>query len=266
MAPPRAPRAMTVTAEIRDGVALLVYARPERRNSFDVEAIEAVRAAVAAAVASDEARAIVLAADGPAFCTGADVKYLAAAPERAPATIRALATSLHASIDLLHRGPKPVVTAVQGDAAGGGFGLALAGDVRFASSEARFRPAYFRLGLTPDGGLTYFLTRYAGLAEAQRILLLDATLGAEEAREIGLVHRVVAPGALRSEALATARALAAWSPASLAGTKRLLGHAWDRASTAQMAQELEAIAEAGGTARFREGLRAFLEKRTARFS
>lgn len=256
---------MAVHRTVHDGVATLTFSRPERHNSFDVEAAADLDAAVRLAVEDGEVRAIVLTGAGDAFCVGADVKAMAADPARAPASIRDMASRLHDAIDHLHRGPKPVVTAVNGDAAGGGFGLALAGDLRLASERARFRPAYFRIGLTPDGGLTYFLTRYAGLAQAQRILLLDETLDAEAARRLGLVHAVVPPDKLVEEAEKIARVLAAWSTTSVAGTKKLLGHAWDRASAAQMEKELEEIVLAGSSEGFREGLRAFVEKRSARF-
>lgn len=246
-------------------VATIALSWGTSKGSFDVEAAEALREVVLRTMDDGSVRAIVLVGEGDTFCTGADVRTFASDPTAAAATIRALATRLHETIRMLHFGPKPVVTAVNGAAAGGGFGLALSGDVRIAATSARFRPAYFRIGLTPDGGLTHFLSRYAGAAAAQRIVLLDETLGAEEARALGLVHRVVPDASLRAEAQAIAAQLASWSPAGIEGAKALLARAGSRGAQEQMDDELSRIVEAGRTAGAREGFAAFLEKRAPRF-
>jgi 2-(1,2-epoxy-1,2-dihydrophenyl)acetyl-CoA isomerase len=154
---------------------------------------------------------------------------------------------------------------VNGAAAGGGFGLALACDLRIASTAAKFRPSYFKIGVVPDGGITYLLPRVVGEARAAEILLEDQMVGAEEAQRIGLVHVVVEPEALTKVAGGHAARFAAGPPFALASAKRLLYASSGRDLESQLENERRLNYESAGTDDFAEGIAAFHAKREPAF-
>jgi 2-(1,2-epoxy-1,2-dihydrophenyl)acetyl-CoA isomerase len=222
----------------------------------------AVRAATATLRALDpEVRAVLLAGDGPHFCTGADVRALGPATEQ----VRGLADDLHELVRALTEAPVPVVAAVPGWAAGAGMSLVLAADVAVAGTSTRLRPAYPAIGLSPDGGLTWTLPRAVGAARARHILLADRVLSAVEAHDLGLVATVVADDAVASEAERLAEGLANAAVGALGLTKRLLREGADRSLAEQLDAEAAAIAEAAAGAEGREGVAAFVERRPPRF-
>jgi 2-(1,2-epoxy-1,2-dihydrophenyl)acetyl-CoA isomerase len=222
----------------------------------------AVREAIATLRAcGPEVRAVLLAGDGPHFCTGADVWALGPATEQ----VRGLADDLHELVRALTEAPVPVVAAVPGWAAGAGMSLVLAADVAVAGTSTRLRPAYPAIGLSPDGGLTWTLPRAVGAARARHILLTDRVLSAGEALDLGLVAAVVADDAVASEAERLAERLAGAAVGALGLTKRLLREGADRSLAEQLDAEAAAIAEAAAGAEGREGVAAFLERRPPRF-
>lgn len=246
-------------------VAVVTLDRPDVYNAFTLAMIREMRARLEELTRDEAVGAIVLTGAGKAFCSGGDVAEMFDNLHRAEEHFLDLTADHHAVVTLLVAGPKPVVCALNGVAAGGGFGLALCGDIRIASTSARFKPAYFKLGVAPDGGSTWLLPRLVGFTRAQRILLDDRMMTAEEAREMGLVHEVVPAGELMPCALAEAARLASGPSFALAAMKRLMAETTSHDLAKQLALERRLNSQSGGTAEFREGARAFKEKREPRF-
>lgn len=250
----------------RDGaVAVVTLSRPDVYNAFTLSMIRELRARLDELLHDETVGALVLTGAGKAFCSGGDVQEMLANVQRAEQHFLDLTADHHAVVTQLVAGPKPVVCALNGVAAGGGFGLALCGDIRIASGAARFKPAYFKLGVAPDGGSTFLLPRLVGFTRAQEILFHDRMMGAEEALALGLVHEVVAPEMLMERAMNEARALAAGPAFALAAAKRLMAATSSSDLATQLALERRLNSQSGGTAEFREGAAAFREKRRPNF-
>lgn len=250
---------------IDGGVATLRLNRPAVGNALDVPL---ARALMEAAIRADEdaaVRCVVLTGTGRFFCAGGDVGAFAAAGEAAPALIKEITGYLHSAIARLARMGKPLVTAVNGPAAGAGFSLAALGDIALAAASAHFTLAYTGIGLTPDGGSTWLLPRLVGLRRAQELVLTNRRLGAADAAALGLVTRVVADDALAAEVAATAATLAAGATQALGQARRLLLASLQTGLETQMEEESRSIADAMRSAHGREGVRAFLEKRKPDF-
>ena len=250
----------------RDGpVAVVTLDRPDVYNAFTLAMVRELRARLDELTADASVGAIVLTGAGKAFCSGGDVAEMFDNLHRAEQHFLDLTADHHAVVTLLVAGPKPVVCALNGVAAGGGFGLALCGDIRLASTAARFKPAYFKLGVAPDGGSTWLLPRLVGFTRAQRILLDDRMMSAEEACELGLVHEVVPPDRLHERAMAEAKRLASGPSFALAAMKRLMADTTSNDLAKQLALERRLNSQSGGTPEFREGAKAFKEKREPQF-
>jgi 2-(1,2-epoxy-1,2-dihydrophenyl)acetyl-CoA isomerase len=230
--------------------------------SLDFAAVQEVAAAVRAPDAG--VGAVLLAGEGPNFCTGGDVKAFATADD-VGATVRSLAGVLHDMVRALAEAPVPVVAAVHGWAAGAGMSVVLAADLAVAGTSTRLRPAYPAIGLTPDGGLTWTLPRVVGAARARHILLTDRILSADEALDLGLVAMVVPDDAVADEAQRLAERLADGPVAALGRAKRLLRESPDRDLGAQLDAEAAAIAESAAGDEGREGVAAFQGRRAPRF-
>ncbi|MHB8586888.1 MAG: enoyl-CoA hydratase/isomerase family protein [Thermoplasmatota archaeon] len=248
---------MATEVDFEGNVAVVRFVRAERNNAFDLGALRELHRTIRSACDREDVRVVVLTGSGRAFCAGADLRDLGEDASQAPHKVADLTREFHSLIDLLHAGPKVTVAAVNGAAAGGGLGLALACDYRIGSPAARMRPAYLRIGLAPDGGATHFLVHYAGLAAAQRILLRNEELDAAGALRLGLLHEIVDD--LDSRAKAVAGEFASRSGPALAATKRLLAQAPDRPVAQQLAAEREAIINTSATQEFRTGLESFLK-------
>lgn len=245
-------------------MALLTLDKPAAFNAFDPPMATALLARVREAAKNPEVGAVVLTGAGKAFCAGGDARAMAKA-ERPEQVFLALTGKFHPAIHLLATMEKPAIAAVNGVAAGGGFPLALACDLRVASTAARFKAAYLTLGVVPDGGSTWFLPRLVGPATARRLLLLDEPVDAERALALGLVDKVVPPEALLDEAVGLAQRLAEGPRFAIARTKRLLAQSGAASLQEQLAAERRYNAQSAATPDLREGLRAFEEKRPPRF-
>jgi 2-(1,2-epoxy-1,2-dihydrophenyl)acetyl-CoA isomerase len=250
----------------RDGnVAVLTLNIPARLNPVTRDLMSALRDQLASLAEDDTVRAIVLTGAGRAFCSGADLSNIAGPEDnrslgqRAFETMESLSNRL---IEDLRSLPVPVVTAVNGPAAGGGVGLALAADVVLAARSAYFYlPFMPRLGLVPDLGATWFLEHFVGRARATALALLGDRLSAEEAAQWGLIWRCVDDASLREEALAIAHRLARLP----AHATREIRTAFQAASTNSFKDQLHYEAQRQGvlfdTPELKEGVKAFQQKR-----
>jgi len=257
----------TLDYDLSDGVAWITFNRPERFNALD-PAMARELCAVANRCSSDRAvRAVVLTGTGEqAFCAGGDVSVFAARLDGIELLVKEMTTYLHAAVSRFARMRAPLIAAVNGVAAGAGFSLVTCCDLALAAEGATFTSAYTRIGLTPDGSSTHFLSRLVGTRRAMELYLTNRVLSAAEALDWGLVNRVVPAGDLAAEARALAERLAAGPTAAHGGVKALLQSAASASLETQMELEALSIAAAGASADGQEGICAFIEKRPARFT
>jgi 2-(1,2-epoxy-1,2-dihydrophenyl)acetyl-CoA isomerase len=251
---------------MRDGVARIQLDRPDRGNVLNVEMKDGLAAALGRIERDRSVRAVVLAAKGKTFCAGGDITAMKASGEKLPAWMGEIAGALGKIVLALSRLPVPVVSAVQGPVAGGGIGLALAADVVLAGESMRLRGGYTAIGLTPDLGASWFLARRVGPARAKEIFFTNRVLTAKDCLEWGIVSAVHPDVLLGAEAEALARSLAAGATGALARAKRLVDGAADRTLEEHLAHEVEGMVESAGTKDAAEGLEAFLDKRTPKFT
>ncbi len=254
-----------VVTERRGGVAVIRMNRPERMNAYNEEMGAALLPEVAAAASDPSVRCIVLTGAGKAFSAGGDVESFAAFQSEGRTKFLGLAIGLHALIATLRRAPKPVVAAVNGVAAGAGFSMALACDVAVAASSARFTLGYQNIGLSPDGGMTFFLARAIGVQRAMEMTLFSRVLSAERAAGWGLVQEIFPDGEFAAGVDALADRLAAGPTLAYARAKELYNRALSNPLETQLEEERQGIARSATTHDFREGVRAFLDKRPARY-
>jgi enoyl-CoA hydratase/carnithine racemase len=254
----------TVLYEVREGVALVTLNRPQRLNAFVTEMQERLFDLLETAANDSEVRAMVVTGAGRGFCAGQDIDTLDEISTGQAALASAIAQRPQTFPMTV---PKPIIAAINGACAGLGFVAALMSDVRFAAAGAKFTTAFVRRGLVAEYGISWLLPRIVGLSRAMDLLLSGRIILAEEAFQMGLVDRVVAPERLLDEALDYARDLAAnCSPASMATIKAQvysdaqvdLATAVDRAETeVKRSFELPDVAE---------GVQSFVEQRPPRFA
>jgi 2-(1,2-epoxy-1,2-dihydrophenyl)acetyl-CoA isomerase len=252
--------------ETADGIARLTLNRPERLNSFNTEMHDELRAALAS-LKDQPARVLVITGAGRGFCAGQDLNERAVAPGGAPPDLAASIEKNYKPLVLALRSlPMPVIAAVNGVAAGAGANIALACDLVVAARSASFVQAFSKLGLVPDSGGTWFLPRLIGTARAMGLALLGEKLPAEQAASWGLIWRCVEDGELAAVVDELARALATAPTRGLARTKQAIYEGWGRSLPQQLDVERDYQGELGGSADYAEGVAAFAEKRTPRFT
>jgi 2-(1,2-epoxy-1,2-dihydrophenyl)acetyl-CoA isomerase len=251
--------------DVSGPVARLTLDRPSSGNALDLATAEAFLETVIACDENEAIRCVVLTGAGRIFCAGGDVGAFASAGEALPAYLKRLTSAVHSAITRLAHMNKPLVTAVNGTAAGVGFSLAILGDIVIAAKSASFTLAYTRIGLTPDGGSTWLLPRLVGLRRAQEIAITNKRIAADEAVQMGLVTRVVADEDLEGEVERTAAELASAATQAIGATRNLLMAATVSEFEAQLERESRSIAAAARTSHGREGIAAFLAKRPPKF-
>ena len=254
-----------VRLDLDDGVAVITLVDPGGVNTLDPARVARLRELVGEADAAPGIGAILLRAEGQAFCAGADLGWLASGPERVSDDILGLADDVVALVGTLTTTPRITVAAVHGAVAGGGLGLALACDVVVAAADTTFAVAYNRIGACPDLGVSAFLRRDLGYRRALELCLLRDQLTAAEAVALGLVTRIVAPAALDTAARALAQRIASGPRAANAATKRLLRASPPADLATHLVDELRSVASLSLTPGWAEGTRAFIERRNPAF-
>jgi 2-(1,2-epoxy-1,2-dihydrophenyl)acetyl-CoA isomerase len=242
-------------------VATIRLDRAEAGNAIDLPMAQALLRAAEACANDDAIRCVTLTGTGRMFCVGGDIASFADAGDNLPALLEALTTPLHAAISRLMRMDKPLLTIINGPAAGAGIGLAIMGDFVIAARSAHFTMAHTAIGLSPDAAVSWLLPRLIGLRRAQDLCLNNRRVSAEEAAAIGLITRVVDDGQLEEAASQKAAELASAATSALAATRKLLLASADNNLEAQMDLEGRTIAAQAGSADGSEGIAAFIQKR-----
>ena len=257
-----APEYETLLHQADAGVVTITLNRPEALNALNAVMRRELLAAIKAAARDAEVRAIVITGAGRGFCAGADLRGGSGEREFR----RVLTDEYNPLIEAIRGVPKPVVASVNGVAAGAGVSLAFAADLVIAAADARFVPAFNRIALVPDSGLTRTLVRALGRHRALEILLGERELKPDDARDAGLVATVVPGDALISETRALATRLASGPTGAIGLTKRLINAAEDETLAESLAVEAALQEVAGRGADHAEGVAAFAEKREPDFS
>ena len=251
-----------VVLDVSDDIATVTLNRPDRLNALALDTVDALVDALTEAAASP-ARVVVLAGSGRCFCAGADQAEMVPREAREwESIVRRYLDPIRAIVGM----GKPVLAALHGDAVGGGFGLALASDIRIAAESARLGAPFTRIGLAGcDMAVGWFLPRYVGLGSATELMLTGRLLTAEEALELGLVHRVVPAEQFSQEVADWASRLAAGPPIAQLWTKRAIHRSLNADMDAEFEFEIFAQVQCLQTADHQEGVRAFRERRDPEF-
>ncbi|MGE0596190.1 MAG: enoyl-CoA hydratase/isomerase family protein [Hyphomonadaceae bacterium] len=252
---------------LENGVARLTLNRPTAANGMSVELLKAVHAAIMTCHGRPDLRVLILRGAGANFCAGGDVKDFASRGEGLPDYLREATAYLQIVCGGLVRLEAPVVTGVQGYAAGGGgLGLVCASDFVIAGASAKFLAGATRAGMAPDGGSSVTLQRLVGFRRAMDIVMRNPVIGADEALSIGLITAVAPDDRLDHDIDVLAKTLAQGAPKALAAAKRLLWNGLGLGFEACLPEEARTVAELARTADAKEGLAAVIEKRPARFT
>jgi 2-(1,2-epoxy-1,2-dihydrophenyl)acetyl-CoA isomerase len=254
--------------EEEEGIATLTLNRPERLNALGDTLRDDLHHAIVRASDDPAVRVMILTGAGRGFCSGGDVKAMHDAKEREQGRplFEKVAPGRDKTILAMRDAPKPIIAAVNGPAAGAGMNLALACDMRIAATTARFGETFVKRGLHVDWGGTYFLPRLVGMAKACELIFTGDLIDAEEALALGLVSKVVSPEELMPTVRQLARKIAFGPPIAIRLAKRALYRSQD--SDLRSALEFETYAQniCSETEDAREGIRAFVEKRSPRFT
>jgi 2-(1,2-epoxy-1,2-dihydrophenyl)acetyl-CoA isomerase len=244
-----------------ENIAEIILSRPEAYNAFNLEMIMELTKHLTQLAADNSVRGIAVTGKGKAFCAGGDLKWAVEFSPNTDSSFHTLAAQFHLSIVEIRRMKKPVIAAINGAAAGGGFSLALACDFRIMEKSAILRQAYTSNGLCIDGGGTFTLPRIVGLARSLEIAAFDNPISSEQASQWGLVTKVVADGTALDEAISMLNGLAGNSTHSFGWSKRLITDSFNNSFESQLEWEREGLSDCANHPDGQEGLQAFTEKR-----
>ncbi|HUC67820.1 MAG TPA: enoyl-CoA hydratase [Stellaceae bacterium] len=258
-----------VLSEVKDGIGTIIFNRPEALNALSTDMTEGLIEATGRFERDPAVRCVVLRGAGEHFMAGGDIKgfHKSLTEDRAGhvARLEMRVVKAHQTIYHLRRMAKPVLVSVQGAAAGFGLSMILAADLAIASDDAYFTLAYRHIGLSADGGATYFLPRIVGERRALEIALLGERFTAARAHEIGILNWVVPRATLAEQTMAIARRLADGPTMALGRAKQLIRMSLDNSWDEQSHREAEGLAAAAATDDHLEGVAAFIEKRKPAF-
>jgi len=255
----------TINYEVRDGVGHVRFARPEAANAVNPAFSTDLRHVMLEIEFDDAVKAVSVTAEGKVFCAGGDLKEFHNAGDGLQQLAAGMLVDFHGAIYHMNRMPKPVIAGVRGSAGGAGLSLVSAFDLVVCGESAKFTMAYTRAGVTPDGTSTYFLARHIGLRRALDLTLTNRVLSASEAESWGLVNRVVPDDDVDAAVAEMATTMASGPSWALGHAKRILYQGYE--SSLETAGEAEGalIAESMGTHDGKEGIAAFVQRRTPSF-
>jgi len=253
----------TIDFKADGAVARITLNRPDRLNSFTAHMHEELREALAGL---GEARVIVLTGEGRGFCAGQDLNDRAVAPGEAVDLGATVQSSWNPLVRTLAALPQPIIARVNGVAAGAGASLAMACDLVIAARSAKFIQSFAAIGLVPDTGGSWHLTRHLGQARAMGLALTGEPLSAQQAADCGLIWKCVDDSELDATVDDLAEKLAAMPPLGLAAIKRMIRTSWDRSFDEELDLQRDEMRRLGFTEDYREGVAAFLEKRKPTFT
>ncbi|MEU0209583.1 enoyl-CoA hydratase-related protein [Streptomyces canus] len=256
----------TVDLRVTDGLAELRLDRPHVRNALDQAMADDLCEAAQRLAADQDVRAVLITGDGPAFTVGGDIAVFADnAGAGLPGALGRMISPYHEALRLLSRLDAPIVCAAHGAVAGGGLGLLYCADIVLAAEGTKFASGFTSLGLSGDGGNSWFLPRLVGPRRAAEFYFEQRVLDAHEAVEWGLATRVLPAGELAEEALAVARRLADGPTRAHGEIRRLLRETWSATLAEQLAAEADAIARTARTSDASAAVAAFIDKRKPTF-
>jgi 2-(1,2-epoxy-1,2-dihydrophenyl)acetyl-CoA isomerase len=251
---------------IEDGIARITLDRPDLGNALTSAAAKRLGDAVDRIAADPSVRVVVLTGNGKMFCAGGDIREFVTTLDSLADLIADELIALNATLLKLAALPCPVIAALNGPVAGGGIGLALTADVLIAAQSVRFRAGYAAIGLSPDAGTSYFLTRLIGPQRAKEFFFTNRFIDAPEALALGLVSKVVPDAELAEEANVLANTLARMPPGALAAAKSLVDAAVSAGHADMLASERLHMMRNAASADAREGIQAFMERRRPAFA
>jgi 2-(1,2-epoxy-1,2-dihydrophenyl)acetyl-CoA isomerase len=248
-----------------DDLVIIKLNRPKYFNSFDLELIKDFFGELSGITKDDKIRGVIVSGEGKSFCAGGDLNWMVSHPSGPSAALHQLAAYFHLAVLELRRMAKPVIAAINGIAAGGGFSLALACDFRVMGESAIMRQAYTSNGLCIDGGGTFVLPRIIGTARAMEIAAFDEPISSEKALSWGLVTKVAKDNEVMEDAIKLAFNLSKGSLHSYGWSKRLINNSFDTSLETQLEQERLGIEACANHPDGQEGITAFQEKRKPSF-
>jgi 2-(1,2-epoxy-1,2-dihydrophenyl)acetyl-CoA isomerase len=254
-----------ILAQQNGNILEIALNRPDAFNALNLDMMKELSQALTFAENETSVLGVILTGKGKAFCSGGDLKWISQQKDDARSVLYELAPEFHRSIVQIRRMDKPVVAAVNGIAAGGGFSLALACDFRIMTESAILRQAYTSSGLSIDGGGSFALPRLVGLARAMEIMAFDHPISAAQALEWGLVTQVISDGQAVDAAIKMLNTLSQRSLHSFAWSKSLMLDSFDHDLETQLELERQGISECAAHPDGQEGLKAFVEKRKPSF-
>ena len=250
-----------IRTEVFERIATVRFNRPDAFNAFDRDMISSLADVLADLAKDPDVVGVIVTGEGKAFCAGGDLRWLAGSGKTHGAMFHSLAGRYHQAIIEIRRMPKPVIAAINGLAAGGGFSLALACDFRVMDSSAILRQAYTSNGLSIDGGGTYSLPRMVGLARSMEIAAFDRPISSQLAMAWGLVTDVVPDGHSLKKSVEMIQEICRRPLSSFAASKRLLIDSCNTSLETQLEKEREFLAGCADHPNGKEGIDAFLQKR-----
>lgn len=256
----------TVLLNINEAIATITFNRPDHMNSLNLAMAHELAEITEQILHDKNIRAVLIQGAGPVFMAGGDIQYFHQTLDKMPMGVLTIVRLVHASILNLQKMRKPVLACVHGSIAGVGMSMMLAADLVIAGAATKFTVAYNKLGVSPDGGSTYFLPRVVGWKKAAELIMLSEVFTAEKAQMLGLINWVVSEDSLVAETTKIVHKLAEGPTQAFANTKELLLNSSQNNLAQQLELEASSFAQLSSSHDFREGVKGFINKSKPVFS